>query len=116
MQYLMAIDAGIGSVRAVIFDTDGNQILVAQEERTHLEVESVLNSMTFQTAKNWDIAVGYIKEFIKLAGLRDEDIVAVSATSMREGIVFYDAEGKKLWVVANIDTSADNEESQASIK
>jgi len=37
MQYLMAIDAGTGSVRAVIFDTLGNQRSVAQREWTHLK-------------------------------------------------------------------------------
>lgn len=36
-KYLMAIDAGTGSVRAVLFDTDGNQIGVAQTEWTHRE-------------------------------------------------------------------------------
>lgn len=30
MKYLMAIDAGTGSVRAVIFDTLGKQVAVAQ--------------------------------------------------------------------------------------
>lgn len=28
--YLMALDAGTGSIRAVIFDTEGNQIAVGQ--------------------------------------------------------------------------------------
>jgi autoinducer 2 (AI-2) kinase len=105
----MAIDAGTGSVRAVIFDTEGNQISVAQEEWTHLEVEGVPNSMTFDTAKNWNITVGCIKESLKLGGLRAEEIMAVSATSMREGIVLYDAKGKELWAVANVDARAADE-------
>ena len=105
----MAIDAGTGSVRAVVFDTEGNQISVAQEEWTHLEVEGVPNSMTFDTAKNWEITVGCIKEALKLGGLRAEEIMAVSATSMREGIVLYDAEGKELWAVANVDARAADE-------
>jgi autoinducer 2 (AI-2) kinase len=65
--------------------------------------------MTFDTAKNWAITVGCIKESLKLAGLRAEEIVAVSATSMREGIVLYDAEGKELWAVANVDARAADE-------
>ncbi len=109
MQYLMAIDAGTGSVRAVIFDTEGNQIAVSQQEWIHLEVEGVPNSMTFDTQKNWAITVECIKESIKLSGVRAEDIVAVSATSMREGIVLYDAEGKELWAVANVDARAVDE-------
>ena len=35
--YLMALDAGTGSVRAVLFDTSGNQIGVVQKEWTHRE-------------------------------------------------------------------------------
>jgi len=109
MQYLMAIDAGTGSVRAVIFDTLGNQISVAQKEWIHLEVEGVANSMTFDTESNWDLTVWCIQEVLKSAGLQGSDIVAVSATSMREGIVLYDKEGEALWGVANVDARADKE-------
>ena len=109
MQYLMAIDAGTGSVRAVIFDTLGNQISVAQKEWIHLEVEGVPNSMTFDTETNWDLTVWCIQEALKMAKLKGSDIVAVSATSMREGIVLYDKEGNALWGVANVDARADNE-------
>jgi autoinducer 2 (AI-2) kinase len=106
MKYLMAIDAGTGSVRAVIFDTDGNQIAVAQEEWTHLQIEGVPNSMGFDTEKNWEITVGCIKSSIAQAKINAEDILAVSATSMREGIVLYDKEGEALWGVANVDARA----------
>jgi autoinducer 2 (AI-2) kinase len=109
MQYLMAIDAGTGSVRAVIFDTLGNQIAVAQKEWIHLEVEGVENSMTFDTESNWDLTVWCIQESIKKANLKGSEIVAVSATSMREGIVLYDKEGEALWGVANVDARADKE-------
>ncbi|WP_373033947.1 autoinducer-2 kinase [Sulfurovum sp.] len=109
MQYLMAIDAGTGSVRAVIFDTKGNQIAVSQKEWVHLEVEGVPNSMTFDTEKNWDLAVWCIQNVLKEAKLEGSDILAVSATSMREGIVLYNKEGEALWGVANVDARADKE-------
>ena len=109
MQYLMAIDAGTGSVRAVIFDDEGHQISVASREWRHLEVEGVPNSMGFDTKKNWELAKECIKEAKALAGLMPEYIVAVSATSMREGIVLYDKEGKELWAVANVDARASKE-------
>ena len=109
MQYLMAIDAGTGSVRAVIFDTQGNQISVAQKEWIHLEEEGVPNSMTFDTETNWDLTVWCIKEALNNAELKGADIVALSATSMREGIVLYDKEGEALWGVANVDARADAE-------
>ena len=37
----MAIDAGTGSIRAVLFDTKGNQISVSQKEWTHLEDKNI---------------------------------------------------------------------------
>lgn len=39
--YLMALDAGTGSIRAVIFDLEGNQIAVGQAEWRHLAVPDV---------------------------------------------------------------------------
>jgi len=109
MQHLMAIDAGTGSVRAVIFDIKGNQIAVAQKEWIHLEVEGVPNSMTFDTESNWDLTVWCIQTVLEKAQLKGSDIAAVSATSMREGIVLYDKEGEALWGVANVDARADKE-------
>ena len=109
MQYLMAIDAGTGSVRAVIFDSNGTQIAVAQQEWTHLEVAGVCNSMTFDTDKNWELTRKCIAQSLKNAKLKGSDILAVSAASMREGIVLYDKEGEALWAVANVDARADKE-------
>jgi len=105
----MAIDAGTGSVRAVIFDTLGNQISVAQKEWIHLEVEGVSNSMTFDVDKNWDLVLWCIKTALKSANLQGSDILAVSATSMREGIVLYNKKGQAIWGVANVDARADKE-------
>ncbi len=109
MQYLMAIDAGTGSVRAVIFDTKGNQISVAQKEWVHLEIEGVPNSMSFDTDRNWDLVIWCIQTALADANLQGRDIAAVSATSMREGIILYDKEGEALWGVANVDARADKE-------
>lgn len=109
MKYLMAIDAGTGSVRAVIFDTFGNQISVAQHEWAHLEEEGVPNSMSFDFDANWILTCECIKESLSSANLSGEDIAALSATSMREGIVLYDNVGRELWAVANVDARAGEE-------
>ncbi len=109
MQYLMAIDAGTGSIRAVIFDTKGNQISVAQREWTHLAEDGVANSMSFDFKKNWGEVIWCIKESIASANIDAKDILALSATSMREGIVLYDKNGDELWGVANVDSRADKE-------
>ena len=109
MNHLMAIDAGTGSVRAVIFDSNGNQVSVAQKEWLHVEEVAVPNSMSFDFDKNWELVKWCIKEAMGKARLAGEEIKGISATSMREGIVLYDAEGKELWAVANVDARADKE-------
>ena len=109
MSYLMAIDAGTGSIRAVIFDTKGNQISMAQKEWTHLEEVGVKNSMSFDFEKNWTLVCGVIKESLACGNIDAKDILALSATSMREGIVLYDGNGDELWGVANVDARADKE-------
>ena len=108
-KYLLAIDAGTGSVRAVIFDIKANQIAVAQREWRHLEEESVPDSMSFDYQNNWSLVVACIQEVIKKAAINPDTILGVSATSMREGIVLYDADGKELWAVANVDARASEE-------
>ncbi len=109
MSYLMAIDAGTGSIRSVIFDTKGNQISVSQKEWTHLEEEGVANSMSFDFEKNWILTCEVIKDSIQKADIDPKEILALSATSMREGIVLYDKDDNELWGVANVDARASEE-------
>ena len=105
----MAIDAGTGSIRAVIFDTNGKQISVAQKEWLHVAEDGVANSMSFDFEKNWELVKWCITESMAKAKVDGEEIIGISATSMREGIVLYDEEGKELWAVANVDARASEE-------
>ena len=107
--YILAIDAGTGSGRAVLFDSDGNQISVGQEEWTHKSDPGYPNSMEFDVANNWKLLCRCIRRACKEGGVTPSSIVAVSATSMREGIVLYDAAGTELWGCANVDARAANE-------
>jgi len=108
-KYLLAIDAGTGSIRAVLFDTKGTQIAVSQKEWIHLEEEGVAYSMSFDFKKNWLLVCETIGGVLNAADVNAADILAVSATSMREGIVLYDEDGKELWAVANVDARASEE-------
>jgi len=73
MKYLLALDAGTGSIRAVIFDTEGSQIAVAQKEWEHLAEEDVADSMGFDTDTNWDLVVLCIQESMVLANIDAEE-------------------------------------------
>ena len=112
-KYLMAIDAGTGSLRSVIFDLEGNQISVAQQEWTHYEDPRYPGSMNFDVEKNYAIMVHCIKESIKKANINNPgDIISIASTSMREGIVLYDKQGREIWACANVYARADKEVSE----
>ena len=77
--YLMALDADTGSIRAVIFDLEGNQIAVGQAEWRHLAVPDVPGSMEFDLNKNWQLACECMRQALHNAGIAPEYIAAVSA-------------------------------------
>ena len=106
MQYLMAIDIGTGSGRAVIFDANGAQIAAAQQEWWHTEDARYPGSMDFDVEGNWRIISACIAQALGKAGLRGDDIAAVAVSSMREALVAYDAQGKEIWACANVDSRA----------
>ncbi|MCL2442266.1 MAG: autoinducer-2 kinase [Treponema sp.] len=109
MNYLMAIDAGTGSIRSVIFDINGNQIGCVQKEWKHLEDTRFPGSMNFDWDVNWKLTCSCIKEALIQTGINAGQINAVSTTCMREGIVLYDAQGNELWACANVDARAKDE-------
>ncbi len=105
----MALDAGTGSGRCVIFDEHGKQVAVSQQEWTHKSDPRFPGSMEFEVDTNWKILSSCIRETLHSAGIAAEEIVGISATSMREGIVLYDAAGKEIWACANVDSRAAQE-------
>lgn len=104
--YLMAIDAGTGSVRAIIFDLKGQQISVGQREWKHLPVPDVEGSMSFDLENNWMLTCECIAEAITTSGLPPTAIKGMSTCSMREGIILYDKNRQPIWGCANVDSRA----------
>jgi autoinducer 2 (AI-2) kinase len=111
-EYLMAIDAGTGSIRAVIFDTRGNQIGCSQREWKHNEDPRYPGSMDFDWKTNWALTCSCIRNVLLETGIRASQIAAVSTTCMREGIVLYDAAGMEIWACANVDARSNDEVGQ----
>ena len=107
--YLMALDAGTGSIRAVIFDACGSQIACVQREWKHSEDPRYPGIMDFDWDRNWALACTCIKGALETSGIKPAQIAAVSSTCMREGIVLYDSAGKEIWACANVDARAADE-------
>ncbi len=104
--YFLVIDAGTGSGRAVIFDESGRQIGISQEEWSHHPEDGVEGSMNFDCENNWKLIVRCIDNAIRSANIDTKDILAITSSSMREGIVLYDRDGKEIWALANVDSRA----------
>jgi autoinducer 2 (AI-2) kinase len=106
MNHLLAIDLGTGSCRAVLFGEDGTQVAIGVREWSHAALPDAPGSQVFDTARNWILICECIREVLDRAAIGPGDVAAVSSTSMREGIVLYDADGREIWACPNVDSRA----------
>ncbi|HEY6058069.1 MAG TPA: autoinducer-2 kinase [Candidatus Limnocylindrales bacterium] len=106
MRHLLALDLGTGSCRAILFDEEGRQAAVAQREWSHAALPGFPGSQVFDTARNWTLIVECIREVCSRSGVAPGDVAALSSTSMREGMVLYDAGGREIWACPNVDSRA----------
>jgi autoinducer 2 (AI-2) kinase len=104
MSYLLAIDAGTGSCRALLFSEKGEQVAVGQREWTHHEPPEAPGGQDFDVTGNWLLIAACVRDALGAAGLTGADVAAVAATSMREGVVLYDENGHELWACPNVDS------------
>jgi autoinducer-2 kinase len=111
-ELLLAIDAGTGSCRAVVFSAAGEQVSVGQREWTHRELEGAPGSQVFDTDANWRLICECIYAALAAPGVTAAAVKAVSATSMREGMVLYDAHGREIWACPNVDSRAGEQASE----
>jgi len=104
MRHLLALDAGTGSGRAVLFDQFGRQVAASGREWTHKRDPRYPGSMEFDMPHNWGLLKACIHDV--LGQTPDANVVGVSTTSMREGIALYDENIQALWACANVDARA----------
>ena len=107
--YLLAIDAGTGSCRAMLFTEKGEQVASSLREWTHREPPGVPGGQDFDVARQLAAIAACIRDALGQAGATGDDVRAVAATSMREGIVLYDAAGREIWACPNVDSRSAQE-------
>jgi autoinducer 2 (AI-2) kinase len=105
-RYLLAIDAGTGSCRAVLFTETGAQAGAGQREWIHHEPPGVPGGQDFDVHAGWQAIAACVRDALHAAGATGGDVAAVAATSMREGMVLYDAAGQEIWACPNVDSRA----------
>ena len=106
-KYVLAIDAGSGGGRANIVDLRGNLVSSACEDWGYdVPADAGPMAKEFVPKAFWDVICRLIREAIAKIGIPPGDVIAVSAASQRQGMVFLDEEGHELYGGPNTDIRA----------
>ena len=106
-KYLLAIDVGSSSVRSLLTDLTGKLVSCCNQEWYYNSPCDIAPlGKEFDPETLWQIICHNTAKAIKDAGINREDIISVSATSQREGMVLLDREGEELYSAPNIDLRA----------
>jgi glycerol kinase len=88
MSYVLALDEGTTSARAIVFDHDGAIRAVAQKEFTQHYPEP--GWVEHDPNEIWAAQIGVAAEAIGRAGIGGKDVAAVGITNQRETAVVWD--------------------------
>ncbi len=88
MSYILSLDQGTTSSRAIIFDKGGNIIAVAQKEFTQMFPQP--GWVEHNPEEIWSTQLGTAVEAITKAGLTANDIAAIGITNQRETTIVWD--------------------------
>ncbi|MBL0182346.1 MAG: glycerol kinase GlpK [Chitinophagaceae bacterium] len=95
-QYILALDQGTTSSRAIIFDKKGSIVTIAQKEFTQIFPQP--GWVEHDANEIWSTQLGVAAEAITKAGLSPENIAAIGITNQRETTVVWErATGKPIY-------------------
>lgn len=87
-QYILSLDQGTTSSRAIVFDKQGNIVSIAQKEFTQFFTQP--GWVEHDANEIWSTQIGVATEAILKAGLTIENIAAIGITNQRETTVVWD--------------------------
>ena len=87
MSYLIALDQGTSSSRAIVFDRDGRQLAKAQQEFRQIYPQP--GWVEHDPQEIWTSQLATAREALRLSGLRPEQIASVGITNQRETTVLW---------------------------
>lgn len=89
-KYILALDQGTTSSRAIVFDRAGNAVSVAQKEFTqHFPKPGWVEHDPMEI---WSSQIGVAQEAVSALRLGKDDIAAIGITNQRETTIVWDAE------------------------
>ena len=89
-KYILALDQGTSSSRAIVFDHDGNIRSTAQQEFTQRFPQP--GWVEHDPMEIWSSEAAVIAEAISRIGVRGRDLAAIGITNQRETTIVWDAE------------------------
>lgn len=101
--YLLALDAGIGGGRCLIFAPDGRLVARGYEEWVADAVPGVPGGLSFDPHRYWAALCRAVGAALVAGDLRPEQIAAISATCMREGCLLLDDAGIPVYAGPSAD-------------
>ena len=87
-KYIMALDQGTTSSRAIIFNHDGEIVKIAQNEFTQYYPKR--GWVEQDPMEIWGTQSGVAREVLETAGIRPDEIAAIGITNQRETTVIWD--------------------------
>lgn len=87
-RYILALDQGTTSSRAIIFNHEGEIVKVAQNEFTQFYPK--IGWVEHDPMEIWGTQSGVAREVLETAGIRPEKIAAIGITNQRETTVVWD--------------------------
>ena len=88
MKYILSIDQGTTSSRAIVFDKEGNIVSIAQKEFKQYFPKP--GWVEHNPNEIWSTQVGVVTEAITNKSLNFEDIAAIGIANQRETVVVWD--------------------------
>lgn len=96
MQYILAIDQGTTSSRAVVFDRQGNIKSLAQQE--FRQIFPMPGHVEHDPIEIWETQLEVARQAIEKGGLKARNIAAIGISNQRETTVIWDrATGKPIY-------------------
>lgn len=87
-EYILSLDAGTTSSRAILFDQNSNIIAVSQKEFRQIYPKA--GWVEHDPMEIWGSQFGVAREVLETAGLRADEIAAIGITNQRETTILWD--------------------------
>ena len=88
MSYIIALDQGTTSSRAIIFDLEGTVVGIAQQEITQIYPQP--GWVEHNPVEIWQSQIDVAQQVLKDCGLTSRDILAIGITNQRETTIVWD--------------------------